>query len=125
MSRAIAPLWLGAGSFLISASSSRLELALSRVFLGLAVVFGASSREAAKLCAAGHKLNACDPDEREDGALDRCRRACRNDLRWPAPVSARRGSCAARRQHKTSLRRTHVGPRSEHGAQPRYLDSQP
>ena len=30
--------------------------------------------------------------EREDAALDRCRRACRNGLRRPAPVSDRRGS---------------------------------
>jgi DNA-binding transcriptional ArsR family regulator len=30
--------------------------------------------------------------EREDPALDRCRRACRNGLRRPAPVSDRRGS---------------------------------
>ena len=38
------------------------------------------------------ELNAFDPASGEDAALDRCRRACRNGLRRPAPVPARRGS---------------------------------
>ena len=42
--------------------------------------------------AAGDKLNAFDPASGKIAALDRCRRACRNGLRRPAPVSARRGS---------------------------------
>ena len=43
--------------------------------------------------ASGDKLNAFDRErEREDRALDRCRRACRNGLRRPAPVPDRRGS---------------------------------
>ena len=42
--------------------------------------------------ASGDKLNAFDPESGKTAALDRCRRACRNGLRRPAPVSDRRGS---------------------------------
>jgi hypothetical protein len=42
--------------------------------------------------ASGDKLNAFDPSSGKMRALDRCRRACGNGLRRPAPVSDRRGS---------------------------------
>ena len=42
--------------------------------------------------ASGDRLNALDPASGKVGALDRCRRACGNGLRRPAPLPDRRGS---------------------------------
>ena len=41
--------------------------------------------------ASGDKLERARSGERKDAALDRCRRACGNRVRRPAPVSDRRG----------------------------------
>ena len=61
--------------------------------------------------ASGDKLNALDPHDRENTALDRCRRACRNRLRRPASVSARRGSHPEDRSEDRPRARHHPGAR--------------
>ena len=38
--------------------------------------------------ASGDKLNALDPEDREEGPRDRCRRACRSGFRRPPPFPA-------------------------------------
>jgi hypothetical protein len=54
------------------------------------------------------RLRSC---ERKMRALDRCRRACWNGLRWPAPVSDRRGSHPEDRSEDRPCARHHPGAR--------------
>ena len=63
--------------------------------------------------ASGDKLNALDPASGEIAALDRCRRACGNGLRRPAPVPDRRGP------HPEDRSRDRPGARHDPGARRR------
>ena len=88
MSRAIAILWLGAGSFLVSASSPELELGLTRVvLLGLAVVFRFVPRSGEVLSPLWFHCSCRDgsPSVRETGKRDGCRVANHGPIgdSWP------------------------------------------